>query len=104
MKIFITEENIRFINQKIGKVLALKEINKKNLEELNLKGTEASISVFKDENIISIARVFKSFIREEPYTNYKTFEEEFNKKTMTQGLGDNALKVFEKTGLDEIFI
>lgn len=103
-KAVVTEETVRTINQKIGEVLALEKINKNSLEELELKGTKGAIDSFKKEDIISIVRVLKDFIREEPYMNLSAFEKEFNKKAKTLGLGNNAIKIFEKTGLDELFI
>lgn len=103
-KAVVTEETVRHINQKVGEALALEKINKKNLEELGLKGTQGAIKVFKDDNLISLVRVLKDFISDEPYMDFVAFEKEFNKKAKESGFGNNAIKTFEKTGLDELFI
>lgn len=103
-KAIVTEENIRAINQKIGEALALDKINKKNLEELELKGTKGAIKIFKNEDLISLVRVLKEFVNEDSYMDFPAFEKEFNKKAKESGLGNNAIKTFEKIGLDELFI
>lgn len=103
-KAVVTEETVKAIEEKVKEVAALEKIAKKSLEAIGLKGTQGAIKIFKSGALADLIRVLGEFKADQPYMNYTEFEEAFNKKAKAADLGNNALKNFESTGLDELFI
>mgnify|MGYP001335268995 FL=1 len=103
-KVVVTGESLSAIREKVVQVAALEKISKKTLGDLGLKETQAAVNAFKNNEISAAVDILEGFSRENPYMDYVAFEKAFNKKAKAEGLGSSAIKCFEKTGLDTLFI